>query len=325
VTDPVIIGNATLYLGDCLEVMAGLPEGSVDAVICDPPYGTMQGFRNIDWDVALDPAAVFEHCNRVLRMNGALVLFSQEPYTSRLITEAHGNLPFSYRMTWLKDSFANHLMCKKAPVSFTEDVLVFFKKYDTLAQHPLRKYAARVLAACGGDLKAINARLGHRRAEHFFYVESTQFALCTEQTYAQLCEVYGLTGFEWFKPYAELEEINRRFSRRFNLPEGQKYKPNVLQYRKDYTGHHPTQKPVALMEDLIKTYTDPGETVLDFTMGSGSTGVACANTGRRFTGIELEPNYFQIACRRIKDANSSCCEQSRVALATSNRGRTSLP
>ncbi|HEY8355618.1 MAG TPA: site-specific DNA-methyltransferase, partial [Methylophilaceae bacterium] len=205
-------------------------------------------------------------------------------------------------MTWLKNDFANALLCNKAPVSYTEDVLVFFKKYDTLAQHPLRQYAERVLAACGGDLKAINARLGHRRAEHFFYVKSTQFGLCTEQTYAQLCEVYGLEDFEWFKPYAELEEINHRFKRRFNLPEGQKYKSNVLQYRKDYTGHHPTQKPVALMEDLVKTYTDPGETVLDFTMGSGSTGVACANTGRRFIGIERDDKYFDIACRRIEDA-----------------------
>lgn len=291
-----------LYHGDCLEVMKSIPDGSVDAVICDPPYGTMQGFNGIDWDVALEPSAFLEHCNRVLRMNGALVLFSQEPYTSRLITEAHGNLPFSYRMTWLKDNFANHLACKKAPVSYTEDVLVFFKKYDTLAQHPLRQYAARVLEVCGGDLKAVNARLGHRRAEHFFYVESTQFGLCTEQTYAQLCEVYGLAEMEWFKPYAELDEINRRFKRRFNLTEGQKYKSNVLQYRKDYTGHHPTQKPVALMEDLVKTYTDAGETVLDFTMGSGSTGVACANTGRKFIGIERDDKYFAIASERIAAA-----------------------
>ena len=174
------VGNVTLYLGDCFEAMAALADGSVDAVICDPPYGIMAGFNGIDWDVALAPTAIFEHCNRVLRVNGALVLFAQEPYTSRLITEAHGNLPFSYRMIWKKNSFANHLLSKKAPVSFTEDILVYYKKYDTLAQHPLRKYAARVLEACGGNLKAINARLGHRRAEHFFYVDSMQFALCTE-------------------------------------------------------------------------------------------------------------------------------------------------
>ena len=302
----------TLHHGDCLEVMAGLPDGCVDAVICDPPYGTMagaalDGWENgkTDWDAALEPRLFLEQCNRLLRMNGALVLFSQEPYSSRLVTEAHGNLPFSYRMAWLKDHFANALVAKKAPVSYFEDVLVFFKKYDTLAQHPLRQYAERVMAVCGGDLKAINARLGHRRAEHFFYVESTQFGLCTAQTYAQLCEVYGLAAIDWFKPYAELEEINRRFNRRFNLPEGQKYKSNVLQYRKDYSGHHPTQKPVALMEDLVKTYTNAGDTVLDFTMGSGSTGVACANTGRQFIGIERDDKYFAIASERIAAAHEA--------------------
>lgn len=298
-----------LHHGDCLEVMASLPDGCVDAVICDPPYGMMNtdGGRKLGitgWDVALEPAAFLEQCNRVLRMNGALVLFSQEPYTSRLITEAHGNLPFSYRMTWLKDHFANALGAKKAPVSYTEDVLVFFKKYDTLAQHPLRQYSETVLTHCGGNLKAINARLGHRRAEHFFYVESTQFGLCTKATYDHLCDVYGLRFRPWFKSFAELEEINRVFNRvfnrRFNLPQGQKYKSNVLQYRKDYGGHHPTQKPVALMEDLIATYTNPGDTVLDFTMGSGSTGVACANTGRRFIGIERDDKYFAIASDRIQ-------------------------
>jgi site-specific DNA-methyltransferase (adenine-specific) len=309
VTDPVIVGNATLYLGDCLEVMAGLPDGSVDAVICDPPYGTVKGAGldgwdegKTDWDDALDPAAVFEHCNRVLRMNGALVLFSQEPYTSRLITDAHGNLPFSYRMTWLKDHFANAMVSKKAPVSYTEDVLVFFKKYDTLAQHPLRDYAKRLFAHIGKDKRELFAEMGHQGVCHFMRYDSMQFSLCTRRTYDQLCQMYGIDRLEWFKPYAELEEINRRFSRRFNLPEGQKYKSNVLQYRKDYTGHHPTQKPVALMEDLVKTYTNPGETVLDFTMGSGSTGVACVNTERRFIGIEREPKYFDIACRRIEDA-----------------------
>lgn len=299
-----------LHHGDCLELMQAIPDGSVDAVICDPPYGNMKGAGldgwtdgKTEWDDALEPALFLAECNRVLRMNGALVLFSQEPYTTQLVTEAHGNLPFSYRMTWLKDHFANALIAKKAPVSYTEDVLVFFKKYDTLAQHPLRQYAERCMAVCGGDLKAINARLGHRRAEHFFYVESTQFGLCTSYTYDELVNAYDLSGMGWFKPYAELEEINRRFNRRFNLPEGAKYKSNVLQYKKDYTGHHPTQKPVALMEDLVKTYTNPGDTVLDFTMGSGSTGVACANTGRQFIGIERDPGYFKIASDRIKAAS----------------------
>lgn len=299
-----------LMQGDCLELMRDLPDASVDLVLTDPPYGTAGGMgkgeerysriANAEWDKALEPAVFLQECNRVLRMNGALVLFSQEPYTSRLITEAHNNLPFSYRLMWLKDHFSNSLLVNKAPVSYFEDILVFFKKYDLQGLHPLRPYSMRILEHCGGSLKVINAKLGHRRAEHFFYVDSTQFGLCTAATYQQLCDVFSINLQPWFKPFAELEEINRRFSRRFNLPEGQKFKSNVLQYRKDYTGYHPTQKPVALLEDLVKTYSSEGDTVLDFTMGSGTTGVACANTGRNFIGMEMDAGYFQIAKDRIE-------------------------
>lgn len=299
-----------LHLGDCLEVMKSITSGSVDLVLCDPPYGTMKGIDGVnhglsgktEWDNAISPQAIFEECNRILRTNGALILFSQEPYTSRLITEAHGNLPFSYRLIWLKDHFANSLLAKKAPVSYFEDLVVFFKKYDTLAQHPLRDYARKIMEHIGKNMKQINVDLGHRRAEHFFYVESTQFGLCTENTYNQIIDHYGLGSCDWLKPYSDLLEIDRRFARRFNLADGAKYKSNVLQYKKDYTGMHPTQKPVALLADIIATYSNPGETVLDFTMGSGSTGVACMNTGRRFIGIELDAGYFQIAQNRIIEA-----------------------
>lgn len=301
-----------LHLGDCLEVMKSIPDGSVDLVLCDPPYGTAGGMgkgeerysriANVEWDNAISPQAIFEECNRILRTNGALILFSQEPYTSRLITEAHGNLPFSYRLIWLKDHFANSLLAKKAPVSYFEDLVVFFKKYDTLAQHPLRDYARKIMEHIGKNLKQINVDLGHRRAEHFFYVESTQFGLCTENTYNQIVDRYGLGSCDWLKPYADLLEIDRRFARRFNLADGAKYKSNVLQYKKDYTGLHPTQKPVALLADIIATYSNHGETVLDFTMGSGSTGVACMNTGRRFIGIEMDAGYFKIAQDRIMEA-----------------------
>ena len=298
-----------LMLGDCLERMKEIPDGSVDAILCDPPYGTMAGIKNVnhgmsgktEWDVAIDPALFLVECNRVLRMNGALVLFSQEPYTSRLITEAHGNLPFSYRLMWLKDHFANALLAKKAPVSYFEDILVFFKQYDTLGIHPLREYARLVRDQCGGQ-KSVYEQLGHQKTDHFFRVESTQFGLCTEATYGELCLAYHLTENHWFKTFDELAATNRTFNRTFNLPDGEKYKSNVLTYKKDYSGHHPTQKPVALMEDLIRTYTNEGDAVLDFTMGSGTTGVACANTGRKFIGIEREPKYFEIATQRINAA-----------------------
>lgn len=292
-----------LMKGDCLERMKEIPSGSADMVLADPPYGTVKGAgldgwgsAKTDWDVKLDTAAMLEECNRILRPNGALVLFAQDPYTSELITGAHGNLPFSYRYTWKKDHFANALIAKKAPVNYTEDVCVFFKKYDTLNEHPLREYSRELMRKAGTNLKLINEHLGHRRFEHFAYTDSTQFGLCTESTYSQFIEFYGITDA---MPYCELVEIDRRFARRFNLPDGKKYKSNLLEYRKDYTGHHPTQKPVALLEDLIKTYTNEGETALDFTMGSGSTGVAARNLGRKFIGIEMDDHYFEVAKGRI--------------------------
>jgi len=252
------------------------------------------------WDDTIPHGAMLDQCNRILRTNGALILFSQDPYTGKLMTEQHGNLPFSYRFTWLKDHFASPLGSKKAPVNYTEDICVFFKKYDTLSQHPLREYSRELMANAKTNLRQINEDLGHRRFEHFAYTDSTQFGLCTEKTYNEFLGFYGVTEY---KPYAELVEIDKAFRedfrRVFNLPEGKKFKPNVLHYKKDYQGLHPTQKPVALLEDLIKTYTNEGETVLDFTIGSGTTGVAAKNLNRKFIGIELDPSYFEIAKRRI--------------------------
>lgn len=304
------MSEVRLMQGDCLERMKEIESGSVDMILTDPPYGTVKGVGDgnvshgmkgkTKWDETIDHELMLSECNRILRTNGALVLFSQDPYTSKLITDTHGNLPFSYRYTWKKDHFANSLIAKKAPVNYTEDVCVFFKKYDTLNQHPLREYSRKLMSGNKTNLKKINADLGHRRFEHFAYTDSTQFGLCTEKTYLQFLDFYRVTEF---KPYSELVDIDRRFARRFarrfNLPEGQKFKSNVLEYKKDYTGLHPTQKPVALMEDLIKTYTNEGETVLDFTMGSGTTGVAAKNLNRNFIGIELDEVYFQIAKDRI--------------------------
>lgn len=299
---------ADLRMGDCLEIMPTVEAGSVDMVLCDPPYGTMEGMADNDnishgmkgktaWDSALDPAAMFEQCDRILRMNGALILFSQEPYTSRLITEAHGNLPFSYRMIWVKDHFANALIAKKAPVSYFEDIIVFFKKYDTLSLHPLRDWFFEEWQATGLSWAETRAILGNGMASHYF-TKGMQFSLPTLANYNKL-QATGRFGRDYHEIKGIDDEFKAKMARSFNLPEGQKYKSNVLTYKKDYDGYHPTQKPVALLEDLARTYTNPGDTILDFTMGSGSTGVACVNTGRNFIGIERDPDYFAIAQQRI--------------------------
>ncbi|ECO0967477.1 site-specific DNA-methyltransferase, partial [Salmonella enterica subsp. enterica serovar Give] len=249
--------------------MPKIPAGCVDLVLCDPPYGTIKGLsvrgwseETTAWDSAIAPEKLFSLCERVLRANGALVLFAQEPYTSQLITRAHGNLPFSYRLVWKKEHFANPLAVRKAPVSLFEDVLVFFKKYDSEKTHPLRAYSRRVLEFIGlRSCTAVNRVLGHRRAEHFFQFDTLQFGLCTRETYNELISCFGLELMPGFLTYDEIIAVHRRISGRvFNLPPGQKYKPNVLEYRRERERHHPTQKPVALLEDLICTYSNPGNT-----------------------------------------------------------------
>ena len=268
-----------LLHGDCLIESDKIESGSVDLILTDLPYGNMNtdGGRKLGingWDFVIEPKKVYEIANRILRKNGKMVLFSQEPYTGQLTTQAIPNVPFSYRMIWEKDNFANALLCNKAPVGYFEDIIVFSKNHEFEGLHPLRPYFKIIMDFIGLNLKQINTKLGHRRAEHTFYIESTQYGLCTEKTYKELIEVFGIDNMEGFKTYAELqlidEQFKKEFASTFNLWEGNKYKSNILKYKKDYNGYHPTQKPVLLLEDLIKTFSNEGDLVCDLTMGSGS-------------------------------------------------------
>ena len=295
-----------LMQGDCLELMKNIPDGSVDLILTDPPYGTVKGAaldgwksQTTEWDNVIDFEVMWSEINRILRKNGKCILFSQEPFTSDLIKSAIPNVPFSYRCVWIKDHFANSLIAKKAPVSYFEDICVFSKLHDTDELHPLRGYAKEIYDFIGLNKKQIIEKVG-QRADHFFRIDSTQFSLCTEKTYNELISVFGIDKMMGFKSFKELEKINSVFNSVFNLNQGAKFKSNVFQYKKDYSGLHPTQKPVALLEDLIKTYSNIGDVVLDFTMGSGSTGVAAKNLNRSFIGIELDEKYFDIAKNRVE-------------------------
>lgn len=288
-----------------------IENGSVDLILTDLPYGTVKDIKNVkhgmsgkcDWDVVIDTDKIMKLANRILRKNGKMILTSQQPFTNELINKALPNLPFNYSMIWEKDHFANALTAKKAPLNYYEDVLLFSKTHDTESIHELRPYFKIVMDYIGLSLKQINAKLGHRRAEHTFYIDSTQYGLCTEKTYLELIEVFNINEMQGFKEFTELKKIDNefknKFSSNFNLWEGNKYKSNILKYKKDYDGHHPTQKPVLLLEDLIKTFSNENDLVVDFTMGSGSTGVACKNTNRGFIGIEQDEKYFKIAEDRI--------------------------
>lgn len=299
-----------LMKGDCLERMKEIPDGSVDMILTDPPYGTMNGFNGIDWNFTIEPKVIFTEANRILRKNGKLILFSQEPYSSNLITQAVPNIPFNYRMIWEKDTFANALLCNKAPVGFMEDILVFSKTYDleyVTPNNPMFEYFRK----CKENSKMTTTDfnylycdyVGKTKNRHRGMVarcwETSQFWFPNKDIYENVLQPTGFFNEKW----EALKEINDEFHSRylstFNLWEGNKFKSNILKHKKDQDGYHPTQKPVLLLEDLIKTYTNESETVLDFTMGSGSTGVACKNLNRKFIGIELDEGYFKIAQDRI--------------------------
>ena len=316
-----------LYKGNCLIESDKIESGSVDLILTDLPYGNMNtdGGRKLGingWDLAIEPKKVFDIANRILRKNGKMILFSQEPYTTRLITESIPNIPFSYRATWEKDNFAVALGAKVNMVSFTEDVLVYSKTNPKSNQqqenpHPCKPYTNKLrgfINKKNHDIYEDFKNAGFKKyavLDTFNSDKAMRYNFCTLETYSNLIELYDINKMDGFTDYSILldihnkwkeitqNELNTKYPSTFNLWEGKKYKSNILKYKKDYDGHHPTQKPVLLLEDLIKTFSDSHDLVVDLTMGSGSTGVACKNTGRNFTGIEMNEEYFNIASERI--------------------------
>jgi DNA modification methylase len=319
-----------LLKGDCLIESDKIESGSVDLILTDLPYGNMNtdGGRKLGingWDLAIEPKKVFEIANRILRKNGKMILFSQEPYTTKLINESEQPLPFNYRAVWEKDNFAVALGANVNMVSFTEDILIFSKnnkKYDRKNNNPLRDYFDDILTKYGKDLLIeLFIKEGRYSTEQSakanvslkFGQNKTNFEFMTQTLYSYLV----FCGIEFDKSYEELKkihnnyhtelkrELNEKYPSTFNLWEVNKFKSNILKYKKDYDGHHPTQKPVLLLEDLIKTFSNENDLVVDLTMGSGSTGVACKNTNRNFIGIEMNVAYFAIAEDRINQSKTN--------------------
>ena len=233
-----------LLRGDCLELMKDIPDGSVDMILCDLPYGTT---RN-RWDSALPLDALWKQYKRIIKPNGCIALFAQAPF-DKVLAMSMVKL-FRYEWIWQKTLATGFLNAHKMPLKAHENILIFYKKPP--AYHPQWGSGEPYSATHRGQSANYDKMRG------------------------------GVTS----------------------TSDGKRFPIDVIKIgrQKDDMHQHPTQKPVKLCEYLIKTYTDPGEIVLDNCMGSGSTGVACVNTGRRFIGIELDEKYFGIAERRVKEA-----------------------
>ena len=234
--------------GDCLEVMPLLPDKSIDMILCDLPYGTTA----CKWDIIIPFKPLWKQYHRIIKDNGAIVLFGSEPFSSAL---RMSNIKY-YRYDWIWDKVVagGGLLANKQPLRRHENIMVFYKKQPTY-----------------------NKQMTEPTNPNFFNTMGKN---------SNFGEIYSKTqskrSSEKRKNPTSIIAVNK-FQRECNSA-------NRL---------HPTQKPLELIEYLIKTYTNEGETVLDNCMGSGTTGVACKNLNRNFIGIELDEGYFKIAKERI--------------------------
>jgi len=226
--------------GDCLELMKSIPDKSIDAIICDLPYGTTA----CKWDSVIPFEPLWEQYKRIIKDNGAIVLFGSQPFTSTLVMS---NVKwFKYQWVWEKSRFANQMLAKVQPLKIHEDIVVFaneraiYNPQGLIEINKVTKQGSKITDNNGG---------GVRKTSYL-------------QTHTN-------------------------------------YPRSILRFGSEGKTVHPTQKPVDLLEYLVKTYTNQGDTVLDNCMGSGTTGVACKNLGRKFIGIEQDANYFEIASKRI--------------------------
>lgn len=229
-----------IYNEDCMEGMKRIPDGSVDCIICDLPYGTTAN----KWDEIIPLESLWNQYNRIIKKNGAILLFGQRKFSAKLIMSAI-NI-YRYDIVWVKSRAAGFLQANLMPLRSHEQIMVFYKRLPTYNPQ-----------------------------------------------------------FSEGKPYERKNRgIRPNYSPRKSLDtynNGRRYPKDVVEFQHDKTSYHPTQKPVALIEYLIKTYSNEGDTILDNCMGSGTTAIACMNTKRNFIGFEKEKKYFDISMERLSE------------------------
>lgn len=249
------MSNIKLYNSDCLEIMKDISDESIDLILCDLPYGTSA----CKWDIVIPFDKLWEQYTRIIKNNGAIVLFGSEPFSS--FCRISNLQMYKYDWKWEKPSGANFLNFKYQPAKVHEDIMVFAKMAASYSKN--------------GNMK---------------YIPQMEIGTPYIQKNGKQKLEYGNSSVR--TPIRQVVTKNN----------GTRYPRSIQKFSLDKEKLHPTQKPVALLEYLIKTYTNENDLILDNCMGSGSTGIACINTNRNFIGIELNKEYFEIAQNRIEKA-----------------------
>lgn len=315
---------------DYLDFLKTLDNKSVDFICIDPPYGKINGMQlqgqkqKINWDINIDWKEMFAELNRVIKDGGTIAIFGQNPTYAKMILS--NKKDYKYEYIWIKNNCAQGFHADKMPLIYTENIAIFInekadrvftkignskeidkKRYplrhysQQLQKYIIEKYKLKSRKAIYQNMPLHKGKLD-RRLEFFFFFNGTLFNPPSKIAYDILIDNFNLREWNGFK---ELEELT--VTRTFNKEEvvdaqalSLSHK-NTLYFSKEKQSHHPTQKPIRLLEHLIKTYTKRGDVVLDCFMGSGSTGVASLKNGRWFLGCEIDKEYFEIAKNRIEN------------------------
>jgi site-specific DNA-methyltransferase (adenine-specific) len=238
-----------IYKGDCLEVMRDIPDKSVDCILCDLPFGTTKN----SWDSIIPFDPLWEQYNRIIKDDGAIVLFSQQPFTSMLVMS--NPKMFKYELIWEKENGTGFLNANHAPLKIHENILVFGK------------------GATSPTKKSVSMTYNPQKIKGKPYTA-----------------VQGYSGNNYSPTKGNV-----------TVSDGMRYPTDILRFQRDKNKYHSTQKPVELLQYLIRTYTNEGDVVLDNTMGSGSTIIASIKEKRQYIGIEKDEHFFDIAKKRIEN------------------------
>lgn len=313
---------------DCFDEFKNIKNKSINFVCVDLPYGQTA----CEWDTVIDLKQMWVELKRICKDDCIYAFFCTVKFGNSLINS--NPRWFRYDIVWEKSSSVGFLNANKMPLRKHEMIYIF--SYNSPADLEnkrnleLREYASNVKTYINKPLNKINAIAGNRAAEHFFYFNSTQFGLPTQKTYDKLIEHFNIDKMEGFIDYDTMKAMWSKMTHTYNPQKtpgkpykvkacklknmnvygklkaptienktGDRHPTSIIKFNYDKEKYHRTQKPVALCEWLIKTYTNKGDTVLDFTMGSGSTVVACKNTNRNYIGIEKDKEIFDIAKTRI--------------------------
>ena len=266
-SDDYITDTVSLYKGDCLEKMHLIPDDSVDLILCDLPYGTTK----CKWDTIISLPKLWEHYKRIIKKpTGVILLFGQQPFTSMVVSSNYDW--FKYNLIWKKNKTTQFLLANYRPMKCTEDICVFSRGGAAAASRKTGNMTYNPQGLVSVDIKKKNSekRIGKMLNQSHHLGPNNKLISDTE------------------------------YSQKFT-----NYPNELLEFEVEYDTIHETQKPVKLIEHLINTYSNEGDCVLDNTMGSGTTGIGCVNTNRKFIGIELMDKYYKLSKIRIQKASVS--------------------